>query len=53
MELEPQQARALASDTTASFMSSNTFGLAAVELVSSGTGPRLRPNQTLLNSVVV
>jgi hypothetical protein len=29
-------------------MSSNTFGLAAVELVSSGTGARLRPNQTLL-----
>jgi hypothetical protein len=29
-------------------MSSNTFGLAAVELVSSGAGPRLRPNQTLL-----
>ncbi len=29
-------------------MSSNTFGLAAVELVSSGTGPRLRPGQTLL-----
>lgn len=48
VELEPQQARALASDTTANFMSSNTFGLAAVELVSSGTGARLRPNQTLL-----
>jgi hypothetical protein len=48
VELEPQQARALASDTTANFMSSNTFGLAAVELVSSGAGPRLRPNQTLL-----
>lgn len=48
VELEPQQARALASDTTANFMSSNTFGLAAVELVSSGTGPRLRPDQTLL-----
>jgi hypothetical protein len=29
-------------------MSSNTFGLAAVELVSSGSGPRLSPNQTLM-----
>jgi phospholipid/cholesterol/gamma-HCH transport system substrate-binding protein len=48
VELEPQQARALAADTTANFMSSNTFGLAAVELVSSGAGPRLRANQTLL-----
>jgi hypothetical protein len=48
VELEPRQARALAADTTANFMSSNTFGLAAVELVSSGTGRRLRPNQTLL-----
>jgi hypothetical protein len=48
VELEPRQARALAADTTANFMSSNTFGLAAVELVSSGTGSRLRPNQTLL-----
>ncbi len=48
VELEPRQARALAADTTANFMSSNTFGLAAVEPVSSGTGPRLRPNQTLL-----
>jgi hypothetical protein len=48
VELEPHQARALAADTTANFMSSNTFGLAAVELVSSGTGARLRSNQTLL-----
>jgi MlaD protein len=48
VELEPRQARALAADTTANFMSSNTFGLAAVELVSTGSGPRLRPNQTLL-----
>ncbi|OBI41458.1 MlaD family protein [Mycobacterium sp. E796] len=48
VELEPRQAKALAADTTANFMSSNTFGLAAVELVSSGAGPRLRPNQTLL-----
>ena len=48
VELEPRQAKALAADTTASFVSSNTFGLAAVELVSSGAGPRLRPNQTLL-----
>ena len=48
VELEPRQASALAADTTANFMSSNTFGLAAVELVSSGTGPRLKPNQTLL-----
>ncbi len=48
VELEPRQARALAADTTANFMSSNTFGLAAVELLSSGTGPRLKPGQTLL-----
>src|SRR6478735_3729356 len=48
LELEPRQAAALAVDTTANFMSSNTFGLAAVELVSSGTGPRLTPNQTLM-----
>jgi hypothetical protein len=48
VELEPRQARALATDTTANFVSSNTFGLAAVELLSSGTGPRLRANQTLL-----
>src|SRR6478609_2705966 len=48
LELEPRQAAALAADTTANFMSSNTFGLAAVELVSSGTGPRLTPNQTLM-----
>ncbi|MGO4443345.1 MlaD family protein [Mycobacterium sp. 2YAF39] len=48
LELEPRQAAALTADTTANFMSSNTFGLAAVELVSNGTGPRLRPNQTLM-----
>ncbi|MCX2932107.1 MlaD family protein [Mycobacterium sp. CVI_P3] len=48
LELEPRQAAALAADTTANFMSSNTFGLAAVELVSSGSGPRLSPNQTLV-----
>ncbi|MCV7300795.1 MCE family protein [Mycobacterium barrassiae] len=48
LELEPRQAAVLTADTTANFMSSNTFGLAAVELVSSGTGPRLRPNQTLM-----
>jgi MlaD protein len=48
VELEPGQAKALAADTTARFMSSNTFGLAAVELISSGIGPRLRANQTLL-----
>src|ERR1700722_9974553 len=36
VELEPRQAKALATDTTASFVSSNTFGLAAVELASSG-----------------
>lgn len=47
LELEPRQAAALAADTTANFTSSNTFGLAAVELVSSGTGPRLGSNQTL------
>jgi hypothetical protein len=48
LKLEPRQAAALTADTTANFMSSNTFGLAAVELVSSGAGPRLRPNQTLM-----
>ena len=48
LELEPRQAKALAADTTASFVSSNTFGLAAVDLASSGAGLRLRPNQTLL-----
>lgn len=48
LELEPRQAAALAADTTANFTSSNTFGLAAVELVSSGQGPRLGPNQTLM-----
>lgn len=48
LELEPHQAAALATDTTANFISSNTFGLAAVELVSSGTGPRLSPDQTLM-----
>ncbi|BBX48703.1 MlaD family protein [Mycobacterium cookii] len=48
VELEPRQAKALAADTTANFVSSNTFGLAAVELVSTGAGPRLRSNQTLL-----
>lgn len=48
LELEPDQATALAADTTAKFVSSNTFGLAAVELVSTGAGPRLRPGQSLL-----
>ncbi|WP_082690659.1 MlaD family protein [Mycobacterium sp. M26] len=48
LELEPDQATALAADTTAKFVSSNTFGLAAVELVSTGQGARLRPDQTLL-----
>jgi hypothetical protein len=48
LELEPRQAAALAADTTANFTSSNAFGLAAVELVSSGTGPRLGSNQTLM-----
>ncbi|MGA7051070.1 MAG: MlaD family protein, partial [Mycobacterium sp.] len=47
LELEPRQAHALATDTTAKFTTSNAFGLSAVELVSTGTGPRLRPNQTL------
>lgn len=47
LELEPRQAAALATDTMANFMSSNTFGLSAVELVSSGSGPRLSSNQTL------
>src|SRR5262245_11980510 len=48
LQLEPRQATALAADTTANFVSSNTFGLAAVDLVSRGTGPRLSPNQTLM-----
>jgi hypothetical protein len=48
LELAPGQATALAADTTANFVSSNTFGLPAVELVSSGAGPRLTANQTLM-----
>lgn len=48
VELDPQQAKALTSDTTARFTSSNVFGSAAVELVSGGTGVSLKPNQTLV-----
>jgi len=46
--LDAAQAAALAADTTARFTSSNVFGSAAVELVSSGHGERLTRNQTLL-----
>jgi ABC-type transporter Mla subunit MlaD len=48
VELDPRQAKALTADTTAQFTSSNVFGSAAVELVSGGTGVRLKPNQTLV-----
>ncbi|OBI86150.1 MlaD family protein [Mycobacterium asiaticum] len=46
--LDPRQARALTTDTKARFTSSNVFGTAAVELVSTGSGSSLRPNQTLV-----
>lgn len=46
--LDPRQASTLTSDTKARFTSSNVFGSAAVELVSSGHGPPLARNQTLL-----
>lgn len=49
--LDPQQARALTTATKARFTSSNVFGTAAVELVSDGNGPPLRPDQTLVMSV--
>ncbi|MGV0635019.1 MlaD family protein [Mycolicibacillus trivialis] len=48
VELDPRQAHVLATDTRAQFTSSNVFGSAAVELVSSGDGEALRPNQTLV-----
>ncbi|QLL07059.1 MlaD family protein [Mycobacterium vicinigordonae] len=48
--LDPRQARALTTDTKARFTSSNVFGTAAVELVSAGSGPPLKPNQTLVMS---
>jgi hypothetical protein len=51
--LDPRQARALTTDTRARFTSSNVFGTAAVELVSEGTGPPLRSNQTLVMSTDV
>ncbi|MEB3031983.1 MlaD family protein [[Mycobacterium] nativiensis] len=50
VELDPRQARALTADTTAQFTSSNVFGSAAVELVSSGIGEPLSANQTLVMS---
>lgn len=46
--LDPQQADVLTADTEARFTSSNVFGSAAVELVSSGRGAPLARNQTLL-----
>lgn len=46
--LDPRQAAALKSDTGAQFTSSNVFGTAAVELVSSGRGGRLAPGRTLM-----
>lgn len=51
--LDPRQAGALTTDTEARFTSSNVFGTAAVELVSNGHGPPLRPNQTLVMSADV
>jgi hypothetical protein len=51
--LDPHQAAALTTDTKARFTSSNVFGTAAVELVSDGTGPALRSNQTLVMSADV
>jgi ABC-type transporter Mla subunit MlaD len=45
--LEPGQAKALRADTRAQFTSSNVFGTAAVELVSSDRGPALTPGRTL------
>lgn len=50
VELDPRQANALTADTRAQFSSSNVFGSAVVELVSSGDGEPLRPNQTLMMS---
>lgn len=46
--LDAAQAVALTADTEARFTSSNVFGSAAVELVSSGHGAPLARNQTLL-----
>jgi len=46
--LDPRQAGALKADTGAQFTSSNVFGTAAVELISSGRGEHLAPGRTLL-----
>lgn len=48
VELDPRQAHVLTTDTRARFTSSNVFGSAAVELVSSGEGEALQPDQTLV-----
>lgn len=53
VELDPRQATALTADTDAQFTSSNVFGSAAVELVSSGVGAPLPPGQTLVMSTDV
>ncbi|AMU77041.1 MlaD family protein [Mycobacteroides abscessus] len=45
--LDGRQAKALTSDTKAQFTSSNIFGTAAVELVSSGVGEPLKPGGVL------
>lgn len=45
--LDGRQARALTSDTKAQFTSSNIFGTAAVELVSSGVGEPLKSGGVL------
>ncbi|WP_078282253.1 MlaD family protein [Mycobacteroides franklinii] len=45
--LDGRQAKALTSDTKAQFTSSNIFGTAAVELVSSGVGERLKSGGVL------
>jgi ABC-type transporter Mla subunit MlaD len=45
--LDPRQAKVLRADTRAQFTSSNVFGTAAVELVSSGGGGPLAPNAIL------
>lgn len=45
--LDGRQAKALTTDTTAQFTSSNIFGTAAVELVSKGQGEPLKPGGTL------
>lgn len=45
--LDGRQAKALTSDTKAQFTSSNIFGTAAVELLSSGVGEPLKPGGVL------